>query len=60
VRADDDARHEEPDDLREPQPPAEPENGERSREDDDEVPEEGPLEHVRSIGRALSESVSIR
>ena len=45
VRPDRDAGDEEADDLRELQPPADEEDGERRREDDREIPQERPLPH---------------
>ena len=49
VRPDHDARDEEADDLRELQPAADEEDGERGREDDREVPQERPLPHETSV-----------
>ena len=50
VRPDRDPGDEKPDDLRELQPAADEEDGERRREDDREVPQERPLPHAVSIG----------
>ena len=60
VRPDRDAGDEEADDLRELQPPADEEDGERRREDDREVAEERPLPHEVSIGTNPSRAAQHR